>query len=154
MPNTFVIVFRGFLQYCQVCSLAESLGHCVMPVTCEVICTSGDSGLCTSSFVSVYSPCTIMILLISSLLHRLLHSSCPTTSLRLVPRRDILHLHHLLPNCLTYLVLPSVLHGFAVTTPSEAWQLHPQSIFSGYRLLTWVRQWVPPHLAQHLLITA
>ena len=37
--------------------------------------------------------------------------------------------------CFATLELPTVLGlGFAVATPSEAWQLPPQSIFSGCRL--------------------
>ena len=32
----------------SVCHVLFCLCHCVMSVTCEVICTSGDSGLCTS----------------------------------------------------------------------------------------------------------
>ena len=39
----------------------------------------------------------------------------------------------------------------AVATPSEAWWLCPQSLIYGCQLWTWVREWVPPHLAQHLI---
>ena len=53
-------------------------------VTCEFICTSGNSGLCASCLVSVFIStiiCDYSFIFLFILLHRLLHSSVQHTAL-------------------------------------------------------------------------